>query len=220
MKKLIKTVILIGLVLFSLKNLNQCSFKSIKNCSYMIGSEKILVINKHNKIDKKFVPNNLIEPSIPFNDGVENEEKLVEKEVAVSLEKLFKDAENTGIFLLGNSGYRSFELQDKTYKNRILSEGKDMADKYVAKPGQSEHQTGLAMDVTNKANYFTEDTKEAMWISENAHKYGFIIRYQKGKEYITGCNYEPWHLRYVGKKIATNMHENNLVLEEYIENEN
>ena len=152
MKKLIKTGILIGLVLFSLKNLNQGSFKSIKNCSYMIGSEKILVINKHNKLDKNFVPNNLIEPSIPFNDGVENEEKLVEKEVAVSLEKLFKDAENTGIFLLGNSGYRSFELQDKTYKNRILSEGKDVADKYVAKPGQSEHQTGLAMDVTNKAN--------------------------------------------------------------------
>jgi len=99
------------------------------------------------------------------------------------------------------------------------------AAKYVALPGQSEHQTGLAMDVTSESanwglsNNFGE-TNEGKWLKDNCYKYGFILRYPEGKEDITGYNYEPWHIRYVGKKVSTYIYTNNITLEEFFSEEN
>ena len=90
---------------------------------------------------------------------------------------------------------------------RVLSDGKQMADKYVAKAGFSEHQTGLAIDLTNEYRYFVKGTNEAEW---------FIIRYPEGKESITGVAYEPWHIRYVGEEVSRYIYENNITLEEYL----
>ena len=119
-----------------------------------------------------------------------------------------------------HSGYRSYRTQKTMYYNRLeKNKGKD--DGVVAYPGSSDHQTGLGIDVINKAGIgkkFTEafaKTKEGKWLQENCWDYGFIIRYQKDKEEITKIIYEPWHLRYVGVQVAQYMHENNLSLEEF-----
>ena len=113
------------------------------------------------------------------------------------------------------SGYRSYATQQELYNGYVKKDGKEKADKYSARPGYSEHQTGLAMDL-NVVNDSFAGTKEAIWIEKNCYKYGFIIRYPKGKENITGYKYEPWHIRYVGKDLAKKITESGLTLEEYL----
>lgn len=113
------------------------------------------------------------------------------------------------------SGYRSFDKQDGLYRNYAARDGKQMADTYSAWPGHSEHQTGLAFDIGALDDNFGE-TAAGKWLAENAHKYGFIIRYPKGKESITGYQYEPWHVRYLGIETATAVYESGLCLEEYL----
>ncbi|GGI42316.1 M15 family metallopeptidase [Mammaliicoccus stepanovicii] len=138
------------------------------------------------------------------------------------LNQLIQDANKEGLDIVFRSGYRSYEEQAQLYKDYVARDGVEEADKYSAKPGKSEHQTGLTFDVgSNTATYDFKksfgDTKEGKWIEQNAYKYGFIIRYLKGKENITGYQYEPWHLRYVGKDLAKKIHQKNLTLEEYFE---
>lgn len=121
------------------------------------------------------------------------------------------------------SGYRSVEAQNKLYRNALLSHGKRYTDKYVQKPGFSEHHSGYAVDfsIYDKTTGETEDftcQREYRWISENAWRYGFILRYPEDKADITGISYEPWHFRYVGKKAAKYITAHSLCLEEYIEN--
>ena len=120
------------------------------------------------------------------------------------------------------SGYRSYATQNAIYQAKLKAAGLEYTSKYVAYPGQSEHQTGLAMDVTNEAGVqkpLTQDfgqSKEGKWLQANAHVYGFIIRYPAGKEGITGYNYEPWHIRYVGPDVAKIIQAQDLTLEEYL----
>ena len=133
------------------------------------------------------------------------------------LEELINAAKKEGITLMGNSGYRSYSSQKILYNNRVRTEGKKSADAYVAKPGFSEHQTGLCIDITNEGRYFVEGTVEAEWLEKNCSKFGFIIRYPKYKKDITGIEYEPWHIRYVGKDVAQYIYENKITLEEYLE---
>ena len=143
------------------------------------------------------------------------------REVAAqALSDMFDAAKADGVTLYAHSGYRSYRTQNTMYSNRLKrNNGKD--DGVVAYPGASDHQTGLGIDVINKAGIgkkFTPafaNTKEGQWIAEHCWDYGFIIRYQKEKEDITQITYEPWHLRYVGIQIAQYMHENNLCLEEF-----
>ena len=118
---------------------------------------------------------------------------------------------------MGNSAYRSYESQKNVYNNRVKNQGKESADAYVAKPGFSEHQTGLCIDITNKDRYFVEGTEEVEWLKENCSKFGFIIRYPKDKKDVTGIEYEPWHIRYVGKDVAKYISDNGITLEEYLE---
>ena len=129
---------------------------------------------------------------------------------------MINDAKSDDVVLVGNSAYRSYKSQKEVYNNRVKAVGRKKAEDYVAKPGFSEHQTGLCIDITNRDKYFVKGTEEADWLANNCYKYGFIIRYPEGKENITGISYEPWHIRYVGKEIAKQIHNKGITLEEYL----
>ena len=140
----------------------------------------------------------------------------MDKEVAKALECLFKEAQNDNITLIGSSAYRSYKDQVKIFKDSIKDKGLNYTKNYVAKPGKSEHQSGIAIDITNESRSMSKTSKEAQWLSSNAYRFGFILRYPEGKESITGYNYEPWHVRYVGKDVAKYIYDNNITLEEYL----
>ncbi len=124
-------------------------------------------------------------------------------------------AAREGINLYIVSGFRSYSTQRDIYNNYVARDGKAAADRYSARPGHSEHQTGLAFDVNSLSQSF-ENTPEGKWLAANCHKYGFIIRFPKGKESITGYMYEPWHIRYLGTSTATSVYNSGLTLEEYL----
>lgn len=130
-------------------------------------------------------------------------------------DRLASNAKNSGYDIPLVSGFRSYETQKTIYNNYVSLYGEKETDTFSAKPGHSEHQTGLAMDVGKIDDDYGE-TKEGIWLKENAHKYGFIIRYPKGKESITGYKYEPWHIRYLGEDLATKVYKSGLSLEEYL----
>lgn len=132
-----------------------------------------------------------------------------------ALNEMFAAAKKDGLNLFICSGFRSYSTQKTLYNNYVARDGKAEADRYSARPGHSEHQTGLGFDI-NKANSSFEGTPEALWLAANCHKYGFIIRYPQGKEHITGYIYEPWHVRYLGVDTATAVYNSGLCLEEYL----
>jgi len=138
------------------------------------------------------------------------------KEAANNFMKMADAATLDNIVIKNASGYRSYNYQVNLYDNYVKKDGKEAADTYSARPGFSEHQTGFALDI-NMDNINFYETIEYQWLSKNAYKYGFILRYPKDKEYITGYKFEPWHYRYVGRKHSKKIYENNLTLEEYIE---
>lgn len=181
------------------------------------GGEKILLVNEKHGLSGDYVPQGLSIPNIPFSNKSDYEEKHVAGIIVKPLEEMVNEAKKDGVILLGNSGYRSYKSQENTYENRVISQGKKLADAYVAKPGYSEHQTGLCIDITNKSGYFAKGTSEADWLAKNSYKFGFIIRYPYGKKSVTGIEYEPWHIRYVGKEAAAYIHDNGITLEEYLE---
>ncbi|MBD5639253.1 M15 family metallopeptidase [Clostridium botulinum] len=189
--------------------------KSVKENDVNVNPERLLV-NREYGLNENYIPEGLSIPDIPFSDRSEDEEKYVAGIIVKPLEELINTAKEEGIILLGNSGYRSYSSQKNIYKNRARSQGKELADAYVAKPGFSEHQTGLCIDITNKDRYFVEGTKEADWLAKNCYRFGFIIRYPKGKKSITNIEYEPWHIRYVGKEVAKYIYDNKITLEEYL----
>ena len=125
------------------------------------------------------------------------------------------DAENEGLDIYISSGFRSYDDQDRIYNNYASYDGYEAADRYSARPGHSEHQTGQAFDLNTISESFAY-TAEGEWVKENCHKYGFIIRYPEGKEDITGYMYEPWHIRYIGIDKATEVYERGLTLEEFL----
>lgn len=132
-----------------------------------------------------------------------------------ALKEMFAAAAEDGISLWVISGYRSYDHQYNTYYGYVARSGQAEADRYSARPGHSEHQTGLAFDLNSLEQSFGQ-TAEGKWLKANCHKYGFIIRYPEDKEPITGYMYEPWHVRYLGVDIATSVYESGLCLEEYL----
>lgn len=179
-------------------------------------NEKLLLVNKTFGLSKNYVPKDLVVPNIPFSEQSVNEEKQVSEVILKPLENLVNAAKNEGIILLGNSGYRSYKLQQEVFKDSLKNFGREHTNLYVAKAGLSEHQSGLAIDITNEHNYFVKGTVEADWLEENAYKFGFILRYPEGKTNITGIEYEPWHIRYVGEEAAKYIYNNDITLEEYL----
>ena len=175
----------------------------------------LLLVNKYNYIDETYVPNNktlLVKGTYSLWDDA-----YLEKVAYDAFKKLIDDSKSLGYNLIDTSPYRSFEYQSYLYNTRVNNEGVAAADRLSARPGFSEHQTGLATDIIKNgvSMYSFGETKEFEWLKDNAHKYGFILRYPKGKEYLTGYDYEPWHYRYVGIDVATYIYENDLVYEEY-----
>lgn len=181
----------------------------------------IALVNKNFALPDDYIPADLVRPNVDFPFGDQKLEKsLLRKEAASALEKMFSNAKESGIELYAVSGYRSYIRQKGLFDAEINHVGKEKAEQAVAVPGQSEHQTGLAMDIAARSTNLnlTEgfgETTEGHWLAENAHKFGFILRYPKGKEGVTVYEYEPWHFRYVGVKAATAIYEKKWTLEEY-----
>lgn len=132
-----------------------------------------------------------------------------------ALQELFAAAQADGLNLFVKSGFRSYSTQKSLYDKYVKRDGAAAADRYSARAGHSEHQTGLAFDI-NKAHSSFAGSPEAIWLAANCYKYGFIIRYPEGKEAITGYIYEPWHIRYLGVETATAVYNSGLCLEEYL----
>lgn len=156
----------------------------------------ILIANKTYKLPKNYDPG-------------------TNKNAYKAFKKMQSDARKDGINLFIASGYRSYSYQKSLYNSYKARDGKEKADTYSARAGHSEHQTGLAFDINDPSSSF-ENTKEAKWLASNCTKYGFIIRYEKSKEKMTGYKYEPWHIRYLGKDLAKKVKKSGKCLEEYL----
>lgn len=179
-----------------------------------------VLVNKERVLSAEYVPKDLVVPNIPFSFTEDLPKRKMRQEAARAVEMLFDQAERDGLRLAGVSAYRSYLRQQEIFTHNSKIRGETEANKVSARPGESEHQTGLAIDVSAPAVGYQlieefGETKEGRWLQENAHKYGFIIRYPKGKEETTGYQYEPWHLRYVGQKTALVIAAKRLTLEEY-----
>ena len=171
-----------------------------------------MLVNKHYKLDEDFVPDDLVEFDQKYcNDEVQEGNR----EAVVAFKNMYEAAKKEGLGLVINSSYRSYQDQENicnTFKDLY---GEGYVTKYVALPGFSEHQTGLAFDIGSTSSKVFAESKEYEWMKDNAYKYGFILRFTKSNDYITGFRSEPWHYRYVGKKVAKYIYDNNISLEEY-----
>ncbi len=181
----------------------------------------MVLVNKEFSLPSDYTPPDLVRPAVQFSFGNQDIEKsYMRKEAASALEKMFAAAEADGLYLFAVSGYRSYNRQEEILAAGAAASGKEEALKSIAPPGMSEHQSGLAMDISSENNGFElneafESTEEGKWLKEHAYEYGFILRYPKGKEHITQYIYEPWHFRYIGTEAAKIIHEQNWTLEEY-----
>lgn len=178
-----------------------------------------VLCNKLNQLPQEYVPSDLRDVNVNFTFSEASEKKMLRDDAATALEALFAAAKEAGYDLFALSGYRSYTTQINNYTSRVSSLGQEGADKISARPGHSEHQSGLAMDITSESASFKlieefGETPEGLWVKENAHRFGFIIRYQQTTTAITGYNYEPWHLRYITPDLATYLYENNVTVEE------
>ncbi len=175
-------------------------------------TNKILV-NKYYYLDEDYIPENL--ERISTTHALSDMHMV--KEAKEAFEEMAKAAKKEKLNIIAMSTYRSYEYQVNLYNRYKKQDGEEKADTYSGRPGHSEHQTGLAVDVYNgQINYTNfEKTKEFTWMSNHAHEYGFILRFPKDKEKETGYESESWHYRYVGKEIATYIKENNISFEEY-----
>lgn len=167
--------------------------KEVTGVTYIGG---ILIANKSYPLPKDYNPGN-------------------DPEATAALYTMFAAAAEDGCNMFVVSGFRSYETQNWLYNSYVQRDGVEAADRYSARPGHSEHQTGLAFDINSTSDSFAS-TKEAQWLAENAYRYGFILRYPQGKEHITGYMFEPWHYRYVGIENARRIFESGLTIEEYL----
>lgn len=187
-----------------------------------------VLVNKEHILDKDYVPLEMY--VVDENEGNFHQFKdaslkpMLRSDIKEYVDKLINDAQGLGLPIIVDSGYRSYNYQ-QVVLDALIKEKGDEAFKLVALPGASEHQTGLAIDFAYYENGIynddvKENDKEAIWLKNNAWKYGFILRYPKGKENVTGYNFEPWHFRFVGLKLAKYLFKNDLTLEEYYKNSN
>ena len=199
-----------------IKNVNMnLDYNYYENTEKAINKDtNLILVNKHYYLEENDVPKNL--EIISKQYALENNELVSDAKIA--FENLVKDASKENLDIIAMSSYRSYSYQVNLYKRYVSKDGKEAADTYSGRPGHSEHQTGLAVDVYNgKVDYTQfEETKEFTWMMKHAHEYGFILRFPKGKELETGYIYESWHYRYVGIEVAKEIKEKGITLEEYI----
>lgn len=211
-------------------NIENLTIDYLENTSYITeygqviiinSDDNLVLVNKKRNLPFNYKPTDLVIPKVKFSFSGNLEKRYLRQEAATALEELFLGAQKENIILYAVSGYRSYSTQKVLFDNKSRYVGAEKANSLVARPGQSEHQTGLAMDVSARSINFVleeyfKDTAEGKWLKINAHKYGFIIRYQEDTTGITGYSYEPWHVRYVGKEIAAQIYEANITLEEFL----
>jgi D-alanyl-D-alanine carboxypeptidase len=181
-----------------------------------------VIANKQRPLQPaSYEPEDLVTPDVPLRLSRGSEEMQLRKAAAEALEKLFAAGEADNHKLMLSSAYRSYAYQKNLYNYYVSVQGRDVADTQSARPGYSEHQTGLAADIGPAAGSCVVEecfgnTPEGRWVAAHAHEYGFVIRYQEGKQTTTGYIYEPWHLRYVGTDLSQKLHEaGNPTLEDY-----
>lgn len=178
------------------------------------------LINRDHPLRADYVPPDLIECSFPFDALPGDPKRMMRKEASHAAQQLFYQSQLCGMMLYGISGYRSYKRQMEIYQQRLVETSQTHVDEYIALPGSSEHQSGLALDVScPEINLdLTEEfaiTKEGKWLAEHAHLFGFIMRYPKNKTKITGYAWEPWHIRYVTKPLSLYLSLTNMTLEEF-----
>lgn len=186
--------------------------KTVKETDLSKGN--LILVNKFNYLKNDFEPNEITDIDINYSYA----NNRTSKETNDAYIEMAKAAKKDNIILLVNSSYRTYERQEQIYKEFYYSKGISYADAYAARAGYSEHQTGLAIDIFTSGRSTTSDFEESdafKWLSVNAHKYGFILRYPKDKEYLTGYNYESWHYRYLGIDTATKVYNSGLTYDEY-----
>lgn len=208
------TVLVILIFIFYTKDIDLFGTNYYKDIKIITEPDIYLVlVNKSYKLPNDYIPTNLKLISTEFA----NENKFLRVEAKEAFEKLSRDAKSLGYKIIAVSTYRDYDYQEKLYNEYVKEKGLEYADNCSARPGHSEHQTGLAVDVEGSNNDYDEfeNSKEFNWMKDNAYKYGFILRYPNGKEKITGFKYEPWHYRYVGVDTAKVIYEENITLEEY-----
>ena len=199
--------------IISIVNVNKDKEEYTETKKTDIEKKELMLVNKYNYLDKDYKPDDVIEIS-SWYAYAENE---ASKSILEEYKKMFNDAESEGLELIISSGYRDYNNQEETYNEYVRDSGEEQAKKYASLPGYSEHQTGLAFDILTTGvltNEF-EKTKEFEWLKNNSYKYGFILRYPKGKENITGFEYESWHYRYVGIEAAKQIHDEGITFDEY-----
>jgi len=179
----------------------------------------LFLVNRQYTVSSAFEPGDLDISDVP------GQVRRMRPDAAAALREMFRACkEETGCQLLSISGYRSYAKQEGIYKRKLRSvKGNvEKAQEYVAPPGASEHQTGLAMDIGQKHKIHLEvsfrDTEGGKWCRENCWRFGYILRYDEGWEEITGYQYEPWHFRYVGKEYAKEIHDANIPFETWLIN--
>lgn len=168
------------------------------------------LINREHPLPEGYIPENLMDIGLPFDALPGDPKRLLEAKTAQAALRLVNACRREGLNLYGISGYRSYARQKELFTG----------SPYIAAPGTSEHQSGLALDLSCPAIHMEliedfDTTQEGIWLTRNASLYGFIIRYPKNKESITGVPYEPWHIRYVTKPLAAYLTLTGMTLEEY-----
>ena len=176
-------------------------------------SKGILVnINKYYQFPEGYSPDDLVQIDAKY--GLQS---YLRREAYAAYEEMDAAATADGMRLLIVSAYRSYDKQVSLYNSYVANDGVEAADTYSARPGHSDHQTGLVVDVLSPTTDFSDfyQSPEAKWLAENAHKYGFIMRYPEGKDDVTGYEYEAWHFRYIGRETAAKVYESGLTYDEY-----
>lgn len=233
---LILGIIIVGLLVWTNRdmpskststNKSSATSESFNKKAYSLSEPNSIwvVVNKQRPLNPKtYAPNDLVVPNIPLRSNITTTEKQVRQVTATALEKMVATAKKEGFSFNLQSGYRSHDFQVTLYDRYVSEQGKAVADSQSARPGYSEHQTGLAADLgsVNHPECDVADcfgnTPEGTWLVANAYKFGFIIRYPQNLNNITGYIYEPWHVRYVGTSLATEMHKQGvLTLEQFFD---
>lgn len=189
-------------------------------------SSWVVVSKDYPLTELQYRPTDLELTSLPTRSDKSADEKSVRGVIVPELTALFTDAKSAGHDIMIASGFRSYDLQQTYFSSYSRSYGEEAASKFSARPGQSEHQTGLVLDIaySNRECYLDVcfGAKPAgEWLAANAYKYGFVLRYPADKTDVTKYQYEPWHFRYVGKPLAAALHESGLTLDEarpYLQN--
>lgn len=176
-----------------------------------------VIVNKYYKLPSNYEPTDLVTMGSDYATG----DKKLRKEAAEQFMKMANDMAREKLKIYAGSTYRSYSYQERLYNRYVKQDGFVKAETYSARAGYSEHQLGLAIDIVNgKWEYLSENDAEYEWLINNSYKYGYILRYPKGKEYITGYMFEDWHFRYLGVDLATKVYDSKLTYDEYVARNN